>query len=325
MIKLTRMMKAQVIRTFGGPEVFSYEEVPVPEILDDELLVKVATTSYNPSEGAARKGAFGNLIKLVPYKILGSDLAGIVHEVGTKVTGFQVGDKVFAYMNIRSQGTYAQYAAIKAKDSCPVPYNMTLREAGVLPLASLTAIQGLYELGELKKGQRVLINGAAGGVGSYALQMAHIIGAYVIATGSDKSMEILQRLDPAEIVNYRTQDLYAAISEKVDLIFNLARLSETEMVRMLSLVRLGGKFVSTTGIPSQESGEKDNITIIAENSKRGGERLREIKELVENGALFPIITGTFPLEAIPTVHRLAEEGELHGKVSIIVDETLASQ
>ena len=138
-------------------------------------------------------------------------------------------------------------------------------------------------------------------------------------------MEILQRLDPAEIVNYRTQDLYAAISEKVDLIFNLARLSETEMVRMLSLVRLGGKFVSTTGIPSQESGEKDNITIIAENSKRGGERLREIKELVENGALFPIITGTFPLEAIPTVHRLAEEGELHGKVSIIVDETLASQ
>lgn len=319
------MMKSQVIRSFGGPEVFSYEEVPVPEILDDEILVKVAATSYNPSEGAARKGAFGDLINLTPYKILGNDLSGVVHEVGAGVTGFQVGDKVFAYLNIRSPGAYAQFTAVKAKDACPVPGNMNLKETGVLPLASLTAIQGLYELGELKKGQRVLINGAAGGVGSCAVQLALNIGAYVIATGSEKSMEILKRLGPDEIVNYRTQDLYAAVAEKVDLIFNLARLSETEMVRMLSLIRPGGKFVSTTGIPNKESAKNANITIIQENSKRGGERLREIKALVEKRALSPLITGTYTLEDIPLVHRLAEEGEIHGKVSIVIDERLASQ
>lgn len=321
---MTNLMKAQVIRSYGDPEVFSYEEIDIPMIKPDEVLVKVAATSFNPSENAARKGLFGELINIVPYKILGVDMSGIVKEIGADVTDFKVGDKVFANLNIRNPGSYAEFTSVKSKDLCLAPSNLTLKEAGVLPLASLTAFQGLYELGELKEGQRVLINGAGGGVGSIAVQLAKHKGAYVIGVGSEKSIDVIKRVNPDQIINYKVESLYDAIGVKLDLILNLARLSEENMLKMLSLIKPTGKFISSTGTPEPSFENNDNIKIVALQTKRGGERLKEIKQLVEIGAISPIITKTFSLKDIPAIHAMAEQGVLHGKISIVVNEALAA-
>lgn len=321
---MANLMKAQVIRSFGGPDVFSYEDIDIPMIKPDEVLVKVAATSFNPADNAARKGLFGELIQVNPYKILGLDLSGVVEEVGAEVTDYKVGDKVFANLNIRDPGSYAEFTAIKPKDLCLVPVNLTLKEAGVLPLASLTSFQGLYELGELKEGQRVLINGAGGGVGSIAVQLAKHKGAYVIAVGSDKSFDVIKRVNPDQFINYKKENLMETLEEKVDLVLNLARLSEENMLKILSLIKPNGKFVSSTGTPDPSFENKDNISIVALNTKRGGERLKKIKEFVENGAISPIITKTYNLTDIPEIHKMAEEGILHGKISIVINESLAS-
>ena len=320
---MANLMKAQVIRSFGGPDVFSYEEVEIPLIKPDEVLVKLAATSFNPSETAARKGLFGELITVNPYKILGVDLSGVIEEIGSEVTDFKVGDKVFANLNIRNPGSYAEFTAIKPKDLCLAPSNLTLNEAGALPLASLTAYQGLFELGELQEGQRVLINGAGGGVGSLAVQLAKHIGAYVIAVGSDKSMEVIKKVSPDQTINYKTENISDALKGKVDLLLNLARLSDENMRKMLSLIKPYGKLVSSTGTPDPSVENPDNLSIIALQTKRGGERLKKIKRLVETGAISPIITKTFSLKDIPEIHKMAEQGILHGKISIILDEALA--
>lgn len=321
---MPNLMKAQVIRSFGSPDVFSYEDIDIPMIKPDEVLVKVAATSFNPSENAARKGLFGELINVIPYKILGVDISGVIEEIGTEVTDFKVGDKVFANLNIRNPGSYAEFTAVKPKDLCHAPVNLTLKESGVLPLASLTAFQGLYELGELKVGQRVLINGAGGGVGSIAVQLAKHKGAYVIGVGSEKSIDVIKRVNPDQIINYKKENISEMIKEKVDLVLNLARLSEENMQNMITLIKPNGKFVSSTGIPEPTIENKDNISVIALNTKRGGARLLEIKQLVEIGAISPIITKTFTLKDIPEIHKMAEEGILHGKISIIISESLAS-
>ncbi|MGB4588820.1 MAG: NADP-dependent oxidoreductase [Clostridiaceae bacterium] len=321
---MAKLMKALVIRSFGDPDVFSEEELDIPTIKTDEVLIKVAATSFNPADNGARKGYFGELISVDPYKILGLDLSGVIEAVGADVTGFKVGDKVFANLNIRDPGSYAEYTVVKPKDLCLAPVNLTLKEAGVLPLASLTAFQGLYELGELKEGQRVMINGAGGGVGSIAVQMAKHRGAFVVAVGSNNSIDVIRKVNPNQILNYKEEDITETLKEKVDLIINLARLPEENMIKMLKLIKPNGKFVSTTGTPQQSVENKDNISIVALNTKRGGERLKEIKALVENGAIRPIITKTFSLKDIPEVHKMAEEGNIHGKISIIVDESLAA-
>lgn len=320
---MPNLMKAQVIRSFGDPDVFSYEDIEIPIIKPDEVLVKVAATSFNPSENAARKGLFGELVNVIPYKILGVDISGVIEEIGAEVTNFKVGDKVFANLNIRNPGSYAEFTAVKSKDLCHAPANLTLKEAGALPLASLTAFQGLYELGELKDGQRVLINGAGGGVGSIAVQLAKHKGAYVIGVGSEKSIDVIKRVHPDQIINYKEDNISEMIKEKVDLILNLARLSEENMQNMITLIKPNGKFVSSTGIPEPTIENKD-ISVIALNTKRGGARLLAIKQLVEIGAISPIITKTFFLKDIPEIHKLAEEGILHGKISIIISESLAS-
>jgi len=324
MKNMMNLMKAQVIRSFGDPDVFSYEEIEIPVIKPDEVLVKVAATTFNPADNGARKGLFGELISVNPYKILGLDLSGVIEEVGAEVTDYKFGNKVFANLNIRDPGSYAEFIALKAKDLCLAPANLTLKEAGVLPLASLTAFQGLYELGDLKEGQRVLINGAGGGVGSFAVQMAKHTGAYVIGVGSDKSIDVIKRVNPDQMINYQGENITETLKEKVDLVLNLARLSNENMLKMISLIKPNGKFVSSTGIPDQTFENKDNISLLALNTKRGGERLKKIKELVENGAISPIITKTYSLKDIPEVHKMAEEGLLHGKISIIVNESIAS-
>ncbi|MBR0575244.1 NADP-dependent oxidoreductase [Proteiniclasticum sp. BAD-10] len=312
-------MYAQVIRSFGGPEVFTLEKVPLPQPDPEEILVQTVSTSFNPADALARAGKFGRLVTLEDYRILGLDLAGYVAAVGSGVTQFRVGDAIFASLDIKRHGSYAQYVTLKAKDACIAPRNLPLEDVGTIPLTALTAYQGILDLGSLQSGQRVLIHGASGGVGLYAVQLALAQGAEVLATTSLRGKPRLGDFPVSQTIVYDEEDLVSAVESPVDLIYNLAPLTKDALPRLLGLLRDEGKFVSTTGIPDLPENHPRGLEIIAENAKRGGERLALIKNLLEEKKLRPVISAVYRLEDIPLIHTLHEEHRLQGKVCILLD------
>lgn len=312
-------MYAQVIRSFGGPEVFSLEKVPLPEPDREEILVQTISTSFNPADAAARAGKFGRLVSVSDYRILGLDLAGIVVAVGPDVTQFRTGDAVFASLDLKRQGSYAQFVTLKAIDACMAPKNLSLEDVGTIPLTALTAYQGLLDLGSLQSDERVLIHGASGGVGLFAVQLALAQGAEVLATTSLRGKPHLADFPVHQTIIYDEEDLVSAVDGRVDLIFNLAPLNKETLPHLLGLLRDQGRFVSTTGIPDLPENHPRGLEIIAENAKRGGERLTLIKNLLEEKKLRPVISAVYRLEDIPLVHTLYEEHRLQGKVCILLD------
>ncbi|MFH5836200.1 NADP-dependent oxidoreductase [Proteiniclasticum sp. C24MP] len=310
-------MRAMTIEKFGDPSVFksSLLDIPVPK--EDELLVKVHAASFNPADAAARSGEFGKLIDVSRPRILGVDLAGEVVASGDKARKFRQGDRVYSYLSIKENGSYAEYTVLKEKDADLIPERLSYAEAASLPLSALTAYQGLYDLGELRENQRILINGATGGVGVMAVQLAKLKNAQIIGTGSTETLSVLEEMDILQSIDYRKENLTDVITEKLDLIYNLAPLKEDEMKKLFPLLKDGGRFVSTTGIP-KDAGDKDRITLLSEQAKRGGERLHEISELVEEGKLKPRVSSTWKLEDVPEVHRLHEAGKLHGKAVFLI-------
>lgn len=312
-------MRAMTIEKFGDPSVFKESLVEIPSPQEDEILVKVFAASFNPADAAARNGDFGKLIDLSRPRILGVDVAGEVVKSGEKAHKFSSGERIYSYLSIKENGSYAEYVVLKEKDADVIPENLTYVEAASLPLTSLTAYQGMYELGELKENERVLINGATGGVGVMAIQLAKLKNARIIGIASTDTIEMLREMDIAQIIDYKKGNLLDAITEKLDLIYNLAPLKQEKTRDLISLLKDGGRFVSTTGIP--EDGENiSRVKVISEQAKRGGERLHQITELVNQGKLIPMISTTWKFEDIKKVHKLHEEGNLHGKAVFIVSE-----
>lgn len=312
-------MRAMTIEKFGDPSVFKESLLEIPSPQEGEILVKVHAASFNPADASARNGDFGKLIDLSRPRILGVDMAGEVDKSGKNASKFKTGDRVYSYLSIKENGSYAEYVTLKEKDADLMPEKLTYEEAASLPLNSLTAYQGIYDLGELKENERVLINGATGGVGIMAIQLAKLKNAQILGTASTDSLDILHEMNITQIIDYKKEDLLDAITEKLDLIYNLAPLKEEKMKALFSLLKDGGRFVSTTGIP-EDAGSITRIKVISEQAKRGGERLRKITELVNQGKLTPHIASTWKFEEIPEVHRLHEDGKLHGKAVFVISE-----
>ncbi len=191
---------------FGGPEVLRLEEVARPVPGPDEILVKVYASGVNPADWIIRQGGNDFLKPLLKLPLLlGWDAAGVVEETGSQVTDFQPGDEVYDVPNFPGDGSYAEYVAAKASQFALKPKRLSFNEAAGVPLAALVAWTGLFEHGQLQPGQRVLIHGAAGGVGNFAVQFAKWKGAYVIGTASAHNHEFLQQLGADEVLDYRTQ------------------------------------------------------------------------------------------------------------------------
>ncbi|NEQ25679.1 MAG: NADP-dependent oxidoreductase, partial [Microcoleus sp. SIO2G3] len=211
-------MKAVRIHSHGGPEVLHYEDAPRPIATEGEVLVRVHAAGVNPFDWRVRSGEIPKTSQLP--MILGWDVSGVVEEVGSGVTNFKVGDAVYALPNYRRQGAYAEYIAIDATEVAAKPTSLTHILAAAVPLAGLTAWQSLFDAAELKPGQTVLIHGAAGGVGSFAVQFAKLKGAYAIATASARNQEFLRELGADKVIDYQATRFEEVVGD-VDVILDL--------------------------------------------------------------------------------------------------------
>lgn len=312
-------MKAIRIYEFGEPEVMKLEETARPKPASDEVLVKTYASGVNIVDCGIRRG--GNDI-LRPYLklplTLGWDAAGIIEEVGAEITGFQKGDKVYGIPNFPGDGSYAEYFVAKATSVAIKPQNLTFTEAAGVPLAGTTAWGGVVDYGKIQPGQKILIHGAAGGVGSLAIQIAKAKEAYVIGTASSHNLAFLKELGADEAIDYRSQP-WEKILKDIDVIFDASPVRDNETrLNFVHVLRQGGILVcSQLDFPYAE----DVKTALAAKQATGElvrfqtyDSLKEMATMIEDGKLKVTISKVYPLEQVAEAHRENEAGHVRGKL-----------
>lgn len=308
-------MKAMRIHRFGAPEVIQLDEIATPEPGPGEVRVRVAAASLNPVDYKMREGRFAALREADLPVTLGRDLCGVVEAIGPNVTHVVPGEPVFAHIGF-GRGAYAQQVIVKVDEFAAKPETLTVIDAGSLPLATTTAWQGLFEHGELKSGERVLIHGASGGVGYLAVQFAKLNGAQVIATASAANLDWLSSLGADQVIDYKAQRFEDEVRE-VDLVFDLIG-GETR-ARSWQVLRPGGRLINTT-----HDGD-----IAAEGAQHGhraadytahpdASQLRRIAQYADEGRLQVMVDRTFPLEKAAVAQTYLQSGHLRGKVVLEV-------
>lgn len=308
-------MKAVRIHEFGGPETLQLEDLPRPEPGFGEVLVQVLAASVNPVDYKIRKG--GYVSKDALPLTLGRDIAGLVDLVGPAVSGFRPGDAVYAMLP-PSRGGYAEFVSVKAEDTAKKPARLDFIRAAAVPLAGLTAWQGLFDEGELKAGQRVLIHGAAGGVGHFAVQLARWRGAEVIATCSAEDMEFVRRLGASQAIDYHAERFEDLVSD-VDLVFDLVG-GETQD-RSWTVLKAGGALVSTVRQPDESKAAEWRARGLVFMAQPNGPELSEIARLIDDGQVTPNIDRVFPLQDAGEAERELETAHVRGKVVLEVAPT----
>jgi NADPH:quinone reductase-like Zn-dependent oxidoreductase len=308
-------MKAVEIYQNGGPEVLKYEEAAKPAINPDDVLVKIYATGVNPIDYKVRKGD-GRYAGSFP-RILGWDFSGVIEETGSSVQGWKRGDAVYGRPDINRNGTYAEYVAVKANEIARKPESIDHKAAAGVALAGLTAWQALFQQGQLQPDQRVLIHGAAGGVGVFAIQFAKWKGAYVIGTASGKNVLFLEELGADEVIDYEKED-FSTRSPDIDLVLDTrGGKTQEDSVKVL---KPGGVLVSTVGIQYPDLLRSKNIRGAAFMAQSVPADLEKIAELIDSGAVIPVVSEIFPLKEAATAQRLMEEGHTRGKIVLQVIE-----
>jgi NADPH2:quinone reductase len=313
-------MKAMVITAFGGPEVFKLAEVSTPVPGPTELLVKVMATSINPVDYKIRQA--GSWARIQFPAIIGFDAAGIVAGVGENVKKFKVGDEVFYTPQVFGHpGTYAEYNVVDESIVATKPEICSYQEAAALPLAGCTALDAIHFM-QLQPGQIVLVHAAAGGVGSLAVQMAKAKGARVFGTCSPRNNEFVAGLGVEECIDYRGEDFVQTVmrltAEKgVDAVFDTVG-GET-LSRSLGALKPYGRIASITNTTGDLSAAYfKNITVLFEFFDRSGKKMEELHDLVESGAVRPLIDSVLPLEKVAEAHTRLEKGGVRGKIVLSV-------
>ena len=323
-------MKAIIQDTYGSTDVLELREIDKPEIADDEVLVRVHAAGVD-------RGVWHRMTGL-PYPIRlaekglrapktpvpGSDVAGVVEAVGNDVTGFQPGDEVFGI----GKGAYAEYARAPENKLAPKPANLTFEQAAVVAISGLTALHGLRDHGRVESGQKVLIIGASGGVGTFAVQLAKVFGAEVTAVCSTTKVDMVRSLGADHVIDY-TRDDFAEGEQRYDVILDiggnasLARLRRALTPKGTLVIAGGetsGRWLGGTDrqlralVLSRFVGQKLTTFI----SKENREDLIVLKELIESGKVTPVIDRTYPLAEAPQAIRYLEQGHARGKVVITV-------
>jgi NADPH:quinone reductase-like Zn-dependent oxidoreductase len=318
-------MKAIRIDEYGGTEVLKVVEVERPVPAPDEILIKVFASGVNLVDCVIRSGTsdtFKSFLKL-PLT-LGCDAAGIVEEVGSEVTNFKQGDAVYGCPNFPGDGSYAEYCAAKAVQFALKPLSLSFNEAAGVPLAALVAWKGLFELGQLQAGQRVLIHGASGGIGSFAVQFAKAKGAYVIGTTSARNLDYLKQLGADEALDYTVQD-FEQLLQDIDLVFDASPLRDNqERVKCISVLKNGGIFVSVNvDFPFDEA---VNEALASKNAKgemvasQNHENLSEIAKLIDEGKVKVTISKIYPLEQVAQAQEESVTGHVRGKLVLEIQK-----
>lgn len=308
-------MKAIVIHEFGGPEVLKLEDVPKPVPADDEVLIKIYASGVNPIDwkirDGARKGKFPTTFPL----ILGWDVSGVVEETGSAVQALKNGDEVYSRPDPTRNGTYAEYVTVKANQVGKRPKSIDHIKAAALPLAGLTAWQGLFDHGHLEKGQKVLIHAASGGVGSYAVQFAKWKGAYVIGTTSEKNKDLVKQLGADKVIDYKTEKFEDKLTD-IDLVFDTVG-GRTQR-RSLHVLKSGGRLITTVKPEHENDAKEKDIHLEGFTAQSYPEQLEQIAKLVDEGIVHPLIAQVLPLEKAAEAQQKSKEGHVVGKIVLKV-------
>ncbi len=326
-------MYAMIIEETGGPEVFRYAEIDTPRPGPGEVMVQVACAGVNPADWKNREGHLARYRPYVFPYIIGFDAAGVVAAVGTGVTGFQIGDRVFTPTNHGQggQGSYAEYTLASEDRVARVPEGMGFAEAAALPVASLTAWQGLFDRGGLRAGQRALIHGGSGGLGSFAVQFARWAGARVAATCSTPNVDYLSGLGVERVIDYRQEDVNRSVNEWAPdgLDYLMDAVGVSSLPNGLDLVRPGGTFVSIPtlvddgDIPAAAAAaaEKGVTRVFSTmDDTHCAETLEKIAALVVSGDITLPPVREFDLRDVAEAHRILQAGHNRGKMVLKVAE-----
>ncbi|MEU8035560.1 NADP-dependent oxidoreductase [Streptosporangium sp. NPDC049078] len=303
-------MKAIRIHEYGDASVVRRDDILRPVPGPGEVLIDVAATSFNPSDIGLRRGLLRSVFSLdLPYT-LGGDVAGTVAEVGDGVRTLAVGDRVVG--RVDGGGAAAEYVTAAADTLVTPPTGVPLAHAAALPIAGLTAWQAVFEHAAVTSGQRVLVNGAGGGVGGFAVQLAKHAGAYVIATAGPRSAETVRRLGADRIVDYTATPVAEALDEPVDVVLHIVAAGARPLV---PLVRPGGLVVSVT-VPLRLPADSP-VTATHFVARNDTGDLAALVKLVDAGVVRLDISETRPLADLAAVHRDAESGRTRGKIILV--------
>ena len=306
-------MKAIQVHAYGGPDVLELEEVPRPQPAPDEVLVKVYASGVNPVDWKIRQGYRQHPLPFIP----GWDVSGVVEEAGRNVTDFRTGDEVYGRPDTSRNGSYAEYITVKAIELGRKPTSIDHIRAAAIPLAGLTAWQALFEHAQLKKGQKLFIHGASGGVGTYAIEFAKWKGAYVIGTASAQNLSFLKELGADEAVDYHTKNFEKQFTD-IDVVFDT--IGGDTQKRSLQMLKPGGILVTTLKVEDEAAFKQKGVRITGMLTTSKKEDLEAIAQLVDDGFVKPIISKILPLEAAEEAHRIIENGHVRGKIVLRVRE-----
>ena len=303
-------MKAIRIHEFGGPEVLKLEDLPDPQPQAGEVLIEIRAASVNPVDYKIREGKYPAVKQDQLPVVLGRDVAGAITALGAEVSGFKEGDEVYAMLP-PDRGGYAEKVAAIATAVARKPASLDLIWAASVPLAALTAWQGLFDHGGLHGGQSVLIHGAAGGVGHFAVQFAKAKGAKVFATASGDMKDFVEELGADRAIDYKAER-FEDIVHDVDLVYDLIG-GETQD-RSWQVLKRGGTLICTVQAPDEVKAAEYGVTAKRYTAQPSGEQLREIGNLIDAGKVKVTLDQVFPLAEAAEAERHLEQDHLKGKV-----------
>jgi len=330
-------MRAMVFDRYGGPDVMSLRDVAVPKPQDGEVLIRVSYAGVNPSDSKARSGESargGYRFREVGFPfVIGMDAAGIVEQTGSTVTKFRPGDRVVTWSAVdgKTWGSYAEFIRVPARNVSPMPRSLNFAQAAVVPVASLSAFQSLFhsEKGALIPGQKVLIHGAAGGVGSFAEQFAKCGGLQVVATCGTANVEYVTSLGAERVIDYKTEQVCEAVRDwsvkGVDVV--LDAVGPATLPKALDMLRPGGRLINIVTVTADGDIERDRkeaerrgfhkiLTTI--DFERAQESMGEITNLIDAGLVHLPPIDVLRLEDAAQAHRAIEIGHVRGKLVLKV-------
>lgn len=308
-------MKAVRIHAYGGIDVLKYEDAPRPKAGPGEVLIRVFATTVNPFDCAVRAGYMSGYYTYTLPLILGTDISGVIEEVGPGVTKFKPGDSVYARGGVTGDGAYAEYAFVPASAVAAKPQSLDHIHAAALPHVCLTAWQALIVQAELTTGQTVLIHGAAGGVGHVAVQIAKLRGAKVIGTASG-NLDLLRELGVDQVINYSTTPFESVVSN-VDVVLDVIGGDTQE--RSWQVLKPGGILISTIQAPSHETATEYGVRQgMVYATPPIGEVLTEVAMLADSGTIKPYVSAVLPLSETAKAHQMVEGGHVRGKLVLQV-------
>ena len=328
-------MKAFVLRRYGPPDLLELTDIDKPVPADDEVLVRVRATSINPYDWHNMRGE-PYIARLMPgvlglrspkLRILGCDIAGQVEAVGKGVTQFRPGDEVFALLE---QGGFAEYVAVRESLLGPKPENLSHGQAATVPMAAITALLSLRDVGQLQPGQKVLVNGASGGVGTFAVQIARALGAKVAGVCGPRSVDLVSSIGADEVLDYTTED-FTRGGQRYDLVLDIAGSRSVAACRRVlsprgTLVVVGGqpgRWLQPVGhmFSTLAMAPLTSHRIVTADTSRCTEKkqnLMTLTQLIEERKITPAIDRCYPFEEIPAAIRYHEQGHTRGKVGVAV-------